>query len=75
MSQAIIMKSLWLSYDNLTTPEYKAASRDIVMGGVLNVECLEYLPAKVKASNWMLKFHFDVQESIKKLPYPNQDSN
>lgn len=75
MSQAIIMKSLWTSYDSLTSPEYKAATKDIVMGGVLNVECLEYLPAKIKTSNWTLKFHYDVEESIKRLPYPSQDSN
>ena len=54
------MKSLWTSYDSLTTPEYKAASKDIVMGGVLNIECLEYLPSKIKAPNWALKFHFNV---------------
>ncbi|KAL4485735.1 hypothetical protein ABPG72_010997 [Tetrahymena utriculariae] len=75
MSQSIIMKALWTSYDSLTSPEYKQNSKDIVMGGVLNVECLEYLPAKVKTANWTLKFHYDVEESIKRLPYPSQDSN
>lgn len=45
------------------------------MGGIIDIECLDYLPAKFKAPNYVLKFHYDVQESIKKLPYPNLEGN
>ena len=40
IANQLIMKAAWMSYDNLT--DNNSYFKDIVIGGVLDIECLEY---------------------------------
>jgi len=73
MSNQLVMKVCWTSYDFLT-PEGQY-TKDIVVGGVLDIECLEFLPLPKKGNNWMLKYDYEVTEAIKRYNYPAVDTS
>lgn len=58
------MRVLWTAYDYLSTAE--VYSKDMVVGGVLDVECFEFLPQPKKANNWTLKWDYEVKDALKK---------
>jgi len=69
MGSSLIMKVLWRSEDYLSNN--KNYTKDLIMGGVLDVECMEYLQPKKQGTTWVLKQEFDVNEiNGKKIPYP-----
>lgn len=43
------------------------------MGGILNVDCIEFLPQMKKGQDWSLKHNYDVNEAVKKYKYPAMD--
>lgn len=47
-----VQKILWVSYDNYSPESY---SKYRIVGGVLDIEYLQMLPAPKKVSNWTLK--------------------
>lgn len=73
MSFSLLMKVLWTAYDYLSTPE--VYSKDMVVGGVLDVECFEFLPQPKKANNWTLKWDYEVKDALKKHWYPAQEGS
>ena len=73
MSGHLIMKVLWTSYDYLSSPEIY--SKDMVVGGVLDIECFEFLPQPKKANNWTLKYDYETKDSLKKHNYPVIDQS
>lgn len=44
------------------------------MGGVLDVECLEFLPPQRKQVSWTLKYDYEVKDANKRLAYPPVDN-
>lgn len=72
MSQALIMKVAWMSYDHLSPDD--VYSKDLIVGGVLDIECLQFLPPQKKGPNWTLKQDFEIIDAIKSNPYPAPDS-
>lgn len=52
MSFTLIMKVVWTGFDYLSKPVY---SKDITVGGVLDIECLEFLPLPKKINTLTLK--------------------
>ena len=53
MSYALIMKALWRSEDYLSNP--KTYAKDLIMGGILDVECFEFLNRQKIGTGWILK--------------------
>lgn len=66
------MKVLWTSYDSLSSSD--VYSKDMVVGGVLDIECFQFLPQPKKANNWTLKYDYEVKDALKKHHYPALDS-
>lgn len=67
------MKVCWTGFDYLSPVQNYM--KDIVIGGVLDIECLEFLPLPKKVNNWTLKMNYDFSEAIKKYSYPAVDSS
>lgn len=72
MSNHLIIKVLWTSYDAFSS--FEAYSKDMVVGGVLDIECFQFLPQPKKANNWILKYDYEVKDALKKHHYPALDS-
>jgi cancer susceptibility candidate protein 1 len=72
MSTMLIMKVVWTGFDHLSDWSY---SKDITVGGVLDIECLEFLPLPRKVNTLTLKQSYDINEALKKYSYPALDSN
>jgi len=72
MPIALIMKVLWTSYDAFSAND--VYSKDMVIGGVLDIECFQFLPQPKKANNWILKYDYEVKDALKKHHYPALDS-
>ena len=45
----------------------------MTVGGVLDIDCLYFLPASTKGSNGALKFDYLVDDAIKIFPYPGDN--
>jgi hypothetical protein len=71
MNIMLIMRAIWTSFDYIS--DYSVYSKDIIMGGILNVECIEFLPQMKKGLDWSLKHNFEVSEAVKRLRYPAMD--
>ena len=62
------MKVIWTGYDYLTPDG--TYMKDFIVGGVLDIECLEFLPLPKKVNNWTLKLNYDISEALKRISYP-----
>lgn len=71
MSQMLIMKVVWTGFDYHSNDD--VYSKDMTVGGVLDIECLEFLPLPKKVNNWTLKMNYDQSEALKKHNYPAID--
>lgn len=49
--------------------------KDITVGGVLDIECLELLQLTKKVNNWTLKMNYDFGEALRRFTYPQPDSS
>lgn len=54
-----IQKVCWTSFDWLSPDTY---SKDRIIGGVVDIEYLQMLPAPKKVNNWTLKQNYDLNE-------------
>lgn len=68
----LIMKVVWTGFDYLSTDAY---SKDMTVGGILDIECLEFLPLPKKVNLLTLKMSYDTNEALKKYSYPAGDSS
>ena len=65
------MRAIWTSFDYKSDPS--VYSKDIITGGVLTIDCLEYLPPMKKGPSWTLKHNCEVNEAVKRIRYPAVD--
>lgn len=57
------MKVVWTGFDYLSDSNY---SKDMTVGGVLDIECLDFLTPAKKVNNWSIKQTYDIDEVLKK---------
>ena len=48
----------------MTKPEFEG--KDMVIGGIIDIECYEFLPPPKKANGWTLKYTYSSNEALKK---------
>ncbi len=66
------MRALWTSYDNLS--DINNYSKDIIVGGVLEIDCIRFPANSKKGPYWSLKQDYDVCDAVKRISFPQSDS-
>lgn len=71
MSMQLIMKACYMNFDYFS--DQLSYSKYRIMGGVVDIECLDFLPQQKKQQQWTLKYDFEVKDANKRVQFPALD--